>query len=153
MPLQTAFADGATSPAGRIALARALSGLMDQESWRDGLLGIALDPAVPLEDRRRAAAMLAATGDEQILGLLAGLEDLESAEAAREEEERRKRWNEEPLSKVESEVRPAPPERRRPPSRKAEEEGAGTFGWICSGALGAAAAGTVAALLARGRKG
>lgn len=152
-PLQAAFADGATSPAGRIALARALSGLMDQESWRGGLLAIALDSRVPLGDRRRAAALLAATGDEEVLGLLAGLEDLESAEAAREGEDRLKRWNEEPLAKVESGVRPPPADRRRPPpARKAEETKAGAVGWVYYGALGAAAAGMAAVLLAQGRK-
>jgi hypothetical protein len=152
VPLRTAFADGATSPAGRIALAETLSGLMDRESWRDGLLAIALDPGIPLEDRRRAAALLAASGDEQILGLLSGLEDLEDAEASREAEERRKRWNEEPLSKLESGARPAPADRRRPPARKGEE-GTGTVGWVYYGALGTAAAGMAAVLLALGRKG
>jgi hypothetical protein len=156
MPLQTAFADGATSPAGRIALARALSGLLDQESWRDGLLAIAVDPEVSLPDRRRAAELLVATGDERVLGVLAEMEDLEGADLAaglREAEERLRRWNEEPRARVETEVRPAPVERRRTPPRKKEEEGVGTVGWVYYGALGAAAAGTVAVLLAHRRKG
>ena len=57
-PLQAAFRDEATSIAGRIELANALSQLADEETWREELRAIASDPNVEEGDRRRATDVL-----------------------------------------------------------------------------------------------
>ncbi len=64
--LQTAFRSGATTPGGRVELARALLELDDPLSWRDGLLSIAADPAADLADRLAAAGVLVDGGDARV---------------------------------------------------------------------------------------
>jgi len=152
VPLQTAFADGTTPPAGRIELARALSDLLDHVSWRDGLLAVAADPEVELSDRRRAAELLLEEGDERVLDVLSeidALEGMDLLDEMREAEERLRRWREEPRVTVEGEVRPLPPERRPPPGKKEDGAGAASRYYVT---LGAAAAGVAALLLVFRRK-
>jgi len=74
-PLQTAFRDAATSAAGRIELAEALLHLDDAMSWRAGLLGIASDEKVLLNDRLHAVKVLLDAEDPQIPDLLRGIVD------------------------------------------------------------------------------
>lgn len=63
VPLQLAFRDLATGASGRIELANALSQLDDTSTWREGVAAIAVAPAVSLDDRLRALALLLAAGD------------------------------------------------------------------------------------------
>ena len=154
-PLQSAFADGATPSSGRIELARALASLLDQVSWRDGLLAIAANPDADLEDRRRAAELLVEAGDERVLEVLPEIEELQGPDPRvefREAAELLRRWSEEPRVMVIGEGVPPPPGRPRPPARKkgSGTDGAEVFYYV---SLGVAAAGIAAALLVHRRKG
>lgn len=72
-PLQEAFLDAATPPAGRIELARALLSVLDPSSWREGLWEILLDPGTAAGERLRAATLLLEAGDEAAAALLGEL--------------------------------------------------------------------------------
>jgi hypothetical protein len=65
-PLQAAFRDTATSPAGRVELAGALVRLMDSMSWRPGLRALLGDPSAPWIDRLHAAALLHDAGEPDL---------------------------------------------------------------------------------------
>ncbi len=152
VPLQTAFADGATSAAGRIELARALVSLLDQASWRDGLLAVAADPEAGLGDRRRAAELLLEAGDERAAEILAEIGRLEGAGPPGGSRGAPGRWSEEPRTTVAAEGRPAPAERRRASPRKKEAE-AGPVPAVSYVSMGVAAAGIAALLWINRRKG
>jgi len=85
VPLQAAFRDVATTAAGRIELANALSQLDDTRSWRDGILAVAVGPGSRLEDRLRAVSLLAAADDPQGKEALHALAEGLSARPASEQ--------------------------------------------------------------------
>jgi MYXO-CTERM domain-containing protein len=75
--LQAAFGDAATTAAGRIELADALSQLDDSMSWRAGIGAIAADPRSEIDLRLRALGLLLAVEDpaalEQVRALAGSL--------------------------------------------------------------------------------
>lgn len=62
-PLRAAFRDPATSPAGRLEIARALDDLGDA-SWREEVRKISADPTLDPALRKKAAELLALAVDE-----------------------------------------------------------------------------------------
>lgn len=75
LPLQVAFRDLATTAAGRIELANALSQLDDTRSWREGILTVATADGAKFDDRLRAASLLAAVEDPAGRDLLRAMAD------------------------------------------------------------------------------
>ncbi len=149
-PLRAVFADEATPPAGRIELARALLELMDEATWREGLLAVAADPGFDPADRRRAAEILLGAGDFRVLGIIAELEWEDGADAAAEG--RPALWGDEPRVTLVEERRPPAAGRPPPPGRRVDD-GAGGLGPAAYVVAGAAAAGMVLLVLVFRRRG
>jgi len=155
VPLQTAFADGATTAAGRIELAWALSELADRMTWREGLLAIAADPEAELEARQRAAELLLEAGDDRVLEVFPEVEEPLDAGASPGGGKGKPAggWREEPRETVRAEGRPAGEREVRGVPLKKKEERVDTTRTAYVIALGAAAAGIAALLLLNRRKG
>lgn len=86
-PLRAAFADPATSPAGRVQIARALADLDDDRSWRPGLRAILADRGAAIDARLGAAGVLFGAADgpalEPLRALVAELPGLPRADRGR----------------------------------------------------------------------